>query len=368
MDGLRLDAIHGIFDFSARHILDELREAVHQQAKRLERRTVVIAESDLNDVRVINSSPRGGYGLDAQWNDDFHHCLHTLLTKESNGYYQDFGNTDQLAKALREGFVYSGQYSPFRKRKYGSSSKHLPSTKFIVFSQNHDQVGNRIKGDRLSTIVSFEALKLVAGIVLLSPNIPLLFMGEEYGEESPFLYFVNHSNQELIEAVRKGRREEFAGFGWEENIPDPQSEKTFIDSKILLGTRENGKHKILFEFYRRLIILRKEISSLSHLSKTGMEVKAYKEIPALVIRRRYGEDQVCAVFNFSENLAEVKVVIEKGFWQKVFDSSSNEWDGPGSSSPKYMRSSGSEISMKLNSHSFVLYRSSDRKGSGVEEI
>ncbi len=356
VDGLRIDAIHGIFDFSARHILFDIREAVHSQAKKLGRQIMVIAESDLNDVRVMNPPSRGGYGLDAQWNDDFHHCLHTLLTKERDGYYQDFGNMNQLGKAFREGFVYSGQYSSFRKRGHGSPSKHLPSTKFIVFSQNHDQVGNRMRGDRLSTLVSFEALKLAAGVVLLSPNIPLLFMGEEYAEEAPFLYFVSHSNQELIETVRKGRREEFVSFGWEGNIPDPESEKTFLESKIHLGLHEHEKHKILFELYRRLIKLRKEIPSLSHLNKKGMEVKTYKEIPALMIRRRYGEDQICSFFNFSERPAGVKILIEKGVWQKVFDSSSNEWEGPGSSLPESIQSDGSEVFLSLEAYGFLLYR------------
>jgi maltooligosyltrehalose trehalohydrolase len=356
VDGLRIDAIHGIFDFSARHILFDIREAVHSQAKKLGRQIVVIAESDLNDVRVINPPNRGGYGLDAQWNDDFHHCLHTLLTKERDGYYQDFGNMNQLGKALREGFVYSSQYSSFRKKRHGSSSKHLPPNKFVIFSQNHDQIGNTMKGDRLSTLVPFEALKLAAGIVLLSPNIPLLFMGEEYGEQAPFQYFVSHSVQELVEAVRTGRREEFISFGWEGNIPDPQSERTFFDSKIHLDLHEHGKHKILFELYRTLIKLRKEISSLSHLSKTGIEVEAYEEIPALMIRRRYGEDQICGFFNFSETPKGVKILIEKGDWQKVFDSSSNQWEGPGSSLPESIQSNGSEVYLSLEAYGFVLYR------------
>ena len=355
VDGLRIDAIHGIFDFSARHVLYDVREAIHRQAKKLERHIMVLAESDLNDARIINPPNKGGYGLDAQWNDDFHHSLHALLTKERDGYYQDFGHIDQLVKALQEGFVYSGQYSPFRRRQHGSSSKHLPPSKFIIFSQNHDQVGNRLKGERLSTLVSFEALKLAAGIVLLAPNIPLLFMGEEYGEGAPFLYFVSHSNQELIEVVRKGRREEFASFGWEGNIPDPQSEKTFLDSKIHLDLYEHGKHKILFELHKTLLKLRKEISSLSHLSKTGTEVKAFEEIPALMIRRRYEKDQVCGLFNFSERPGAVEILIEKGVWQKVFDSSSNEWEGPGSSLPESIQSNGSKVYLSLEAYGSVLY-------------
>ena len=277
LDGLRIDAIHGIFDFSARHILDEIRDSVQEEARRLGRRVVVMAESDLNDVRVISPPSIGGYGLDAQWNDDFHHSLHTLLTGERNGYYQDFGEVDQVVTALREGFVYSGHYSAFRKRRHGNSSKHLPPTKFVVFSQNHDQVGNRMGGDRLSTLVSFEALKLAAGIVLLSPNIPLLFMGEEYGEEAPFQYFISHSDSELVEAVRQGRREEFAAFGWEGALPDPQAETTFLRSKIHPDAMRLGKQEILLGVYRTLIRLRKGIPSLFNPEKKGIKVEAFSK-------------------------------------------------------------------------------------------
>ncbi len=355
VDGLRIDAIHGIYDFSPRHILLEITEAVHRQAKSLGRSILVIAESDLNDVRVINPPNRGGYGLDAQWNDDFHHSLHTQLTKERKGYYQDFGKIDQLAQTLREGFVYNGQYSSFRKRRHGSSSKHLPSDKFVVFSQNHDQVGNRLLGDRLSTLVSFEALKLAAGVVLFSPNIPLLFMGEEYGEETPFQYFVSHSDRELIEAVRMGRKEEFASFDWQGEVPDPLSEETFLRSKIDLHLHQRGKHKTLFEFYRTLLKYRKEIPALSHLSKQEMEITTCKEIPVMRMHRRHGEDQIVCIFNFSEHPVETHMLPEQGRWQKILDSSSSEWEGPGSPSAQFFESSGREVTLKMNSLSFALY-------------
>ena len=359
IDGLRIDAVHGIFDFSARHILLDIRWEVQQQAKNLGRQIVVIAESDLNDARVINPPEKGGYGLDAQWNDDFHHCLHTLLTKERDGYYQDFDDVRQMAKALREGFVYTGQYSSFRKSRHGNSSKHLPSTKFVVFSQNHDQVGNRVKGDRLSTLVPFEALKLAAGVVLFSANIPLLFMGEEYGEETPFQYFVSHTDPMLIDAVRKGRKEEFSAFERQGDVPDPQSEETFLRSKIHLNLRRHGKHKILFELYRTLIKLRKEIPSLSHLSKEEMEVEACKERALLVVRRGHGQDRVCGIFNFFEKPAESRLLLEKGIWKRVLDSSLNERNGPGSSLPESIPSDGSEVRMSLQGYSFALYRRVD---------
>jgi maltooligosyltrehalose trehalohydrolase len=363
VDGLRIDAIHGIFDFSPRHILSDIRTAVHLQAERLGRHVLVIAESDLNDVRVIDPPERGGYGLDAQWNDDFHHCLHTLLTKERDGYYQDFMDVRQMVKALQEGFVYTGQYSAFRKRRHGNSSKHLPPSKFIVFSQNHDQIGNRMRGERLSTLTSFEGLKLAAGVVLLSANIPLLFMGEEYGEESPFQYFVSHTDPTLTEAVRKGRKEGLAALDLPGELPDPQSEETFLRSRIHLDLRRHGRHKILFKLYGALIKLRKEIPALSHLSKTELEVEICEEPPLLVMRRGYGEDRVYGIFNFFEKPAEGKIFMRKGMWQKVFDSSSDEWGGQASLLPEFIPSHGSEVRLGLQGYSFVLYRKITEKES-----
>jgi len=356
MDGLRIDAIHGIFDFSAQHILYDIREAVHQQAKRLGRHIVVVAESDLNDVHVINPPSGGGYGLDAQWNDDLHHCLHTLLTGEQNGYYQDFGKFKQLVKALQEGFVYGGQYSPYRRRRHGSSSKHLPPSKFVIFSQNHDQVGNRWKGDRLSTLVSFEALKLAAGIILLSPNIPLLFMGEEYGEEAPFQYFINHSDHDLIEAVRKGRKEEFSAFQWSAETPDPQDEVTFLRSKINLDLRYEGKNQTLLQFYEALITLRKELYFSSSPDEKGIRIEGFEREKSILIRWEVGQDRVIGLFNFNDEPIKIDIAIEKGEWEKIFSSASEEWGGMGALVPESIHSTGSGGIFVLDTNAFALYR------------
>ncbi len=369
MDGLRVDAVHGIFDFSPRHILHELREALRRQEKKLGRTTVVMAESDLNDVRVITPASEGGYGLDAQWNDDFHHCLHTLLTGERSGYYQDFGSFRQLAQALQEGFVYDGQYSPYRRRRHGSSSKHLPPSKFVVFSQNHDQVGNRRKGDRLSRLVSFEALKLAAGIVLLSPNIPLLFMGEEYGEEAPFEYFTSYSDPALIDAVRRGRREEFAVLGpdeGDEEIPDPQDQTAFSRSKIRLDLRKNDKHGILFELYKTLIRLRKEMEFLSAPGTKAMEIQPFEKDKAVLIKRQWKDDRTVCIFNFNDKPVKVEAAIEKGTWERIIASASEKWGGSGTLVPESIRSTGPEVIFDVDAYAFAVYK--HRKGiSGLRK-
>jgi maltooligosyltrehalose trehalohydrolase len=354
IDALRIDAIHGIFDFSSKHFLQELGEAVHHRAKYLGRKVHVIPESDLNDVRVINPKDLGGYGLDAQWNDDFHHSLHALLTGEHSGYYQDFGRIKHLEKAFREGFVYSGEYSTYRNRRHGSDSKERPAQQFVVFSQNHDQVGNRIRGERLPSLVSFEQLKLAAGVVVLSPYIPLLFMGEEYGEIAPFQYFINHSEEVIVEAVRRGRKEDVSSFGWEGEAPDPLSETTFRNSKIALELHSHNEHQILFEFYKNLFRLRKEMIVLRILSKDNMEISGFEFEKALFVRRWQGRDEVFYLYNFSEKEENIHVTLPKGRWSKVLDSSEEAWGGKGASVEPTMDSPTTKI--PIHAHSFILYK------------
>ncbi len=245
VDGLRLDAIHAIFDQSPKSIVAEIADRVHA----VNRRALVIAESGLNDPVVIRPRSRGGWACDAQWADDFHHALWTLLTGEQDGYYADFGRVADLAKAMQRPFVYDGQYSGFRKRRFGAGAEDRPAQQFVVFSQNHDQVGNRALGDRLPP----EARRLAALCVLLSPFTPMLFMGEEYGEPNPFQFFSDHIDRRIAEATRRGRRAEFASFTAfsEQEIPDPQSAETFRASKLSLeGDPE------LEAFYAELIRLR----------------------------------------------------------------------------------------------------------------
>jgi maltooligosyltrehalose trehalohydrolase len=256
LDGLRLDAADKIVDLSAFHFLEEVVGAVHGEVGELGRHIVMIAESDANDPRFVRPSALGGYGFDAQWADDFHHAIHVTLTGERQGYFQDFDGVPAVAKALADRFVNDGRYSPYRRRRYGQPAVDLPSDRFVVCVQNHDQVGNRAEGERLSLLVSREALKLAAAILLLSPYVPLLFMGEEYGETNPFLYFVSHGDPALVEAVRQGRRKEFAAFGWAGEVPDPQSEHTHARSRLDWSRAFEPEHAALRSLYADLLRLR----------------------------------------------------------------------------------------------------------------
>lgn len=354
VDALRLDAIHAILDFSAQPFLEDLALAVKEQAAHLNRRIHLIAESDLNDTRPIRSRELGGYGLDAQWNDDFHHALHALLTGEQEGYYRDFGKVGDLAKAWRNGYVLGGEYSLYRRRRHGNSSRHVPAHRFVVCSQNHDQVGNRMLGERLSSLVPWEGLKMAAGAVLLSPFIPLLFMGEEYGETAPFQYFISHSDPELVEAVRRGRREEFGAFQWKGEPPDPQSEETFLRCKLNHPLRREEGHRILREFYRESLRLRKRLSPLAFLSKEHLEALELKKDKVLWVRRWRGEEEVFMAFNFGQSRASISLPVREGRWRKEIDSEDEEWKGRGSLNPGLIHSQG-QVSLALHPRAFVLY-------------
>lgn len=320
IDALRLDAVHGIYDFSARHILQELAEAVHESAAEQGRQIHLIAESDLNDVRLIKSTDQGGFGLDAQWNDDFHHALRTLLTGERAGYYQDFGRFEDLVKAFTEGFVLSGQYSTFRRRRHGSPSAQIPSRQLVVFSQNHDQIGNRMHGERLGEHLSAQQLKLVAATVLLSPCLPLLFMGEEYAEAAPFPYFVSHYDADLVEGVRRGRLEEFAAFRTEGTPPDPQAEATFLSAKLKLGQQLTEEQHSIFNFYRELIRLRKECALLSRLDRADMQVIANEDEQLMAVIRNTGDSQLFCLFNYSDQSRLIQPPISIGTLSFLLDS------------------------------------------------
>jgi maltooligosyltrehalose trehalohydrolase len=353
VDALRLDAIHAIVDSSARPFVQELADAVHERVET----AYVIAESDLNDIRVVQPSRCGGLGCDALWNDNFHHALHALITGERDGYYQDFGTVADLAAAFNEGFVYSGQYSPFRRRRFGNSAKGVPAERFVVCAQNHDQIGNRAKGDRLSTLIDFESLKLAAGIVLLSPYLPLLFMGEEYGETAPFLYFTSHSDPVLIDAVRRGRKEEFAAFSWQGEVADPQDENTFLRSRLTPETFHNPSQRLLRDFYRELLALQRKIPTLSHPAMERCQAIPIGQ-EALFVKRWFGSNELLFLFHFSGSIADLTVTFPAGEWKKIFHSADRHWkpgwNGVGDAPAELTVSTG-ECLITLMPRSFVLY-------------
>jgi len=332
VDALRLDAIHGIYDFSATHILKDIASAVHEQAERLKRQIVVIAESDLNDARVIDHPSVGGYGLDGQWNDDFHHALRVVLTGEQKGYYQDFHGLTDLATAVRDGFIYNARYSAYRRRRHGNSSQHCRPSQLVVFSQNHDQIGNRAVGDRLSTQLPWDALKVIRALVLLSPNVPLLFMGEEYGETAPFHYFIEHGDPALVEAVRQGRKREFAHFGWRpEDIPDPQDLATFERSRLSLE-KLSDRQAALLRWTNALIRLRKNVLSLGagNAATLHHRVWAFEAEQVLVVHRWEQEgSQAMLVLGFNKSPVTVTLREPQGTWRLGADSMAIEFGGTG---------------------------------------
>ncbi|HBB31842.1 MAG TPA: malto-oligosyltrehalose trehalohydrolase [Cyanobacteria bacterium UBA8803] len=351
IDALRLDASDHIFDMGVKHFLQELAETTEAFSQKQGRKFYLTAENDLSDTKIIRPITACGYGIDAQWNDAFHHCLHTLLTGEQAGYYEDYGTCAQMAKAIKEGFVYSGQYSPFRKKFHGSDSSAIPGHKFIVFTQNHDQVGNRMLGERLSQLVSFEALKLAAGVLLLSANIPLLFMGEEYAEDAPFLYFISHTDPDLIEVVREGRKKDFAAFHLEGEYLDPESPDTFNKSKVTWEKRYQGKHQIMLALYQHLIQLRRTIPALKVLDKQNLEASAIESDQLILLRRGSSDSQIFCVMNFNEK--EVTTSLSPGeIWHKILDSAEPKWLGSGSTMPDQIIH---EQQVSIPSQSFALY-------------
>jgi maltooligosyltrehalose trehalohydrolase len=305
VDGLRLDAVHAICDLSAVHFIQQLKDRVVEIERRTQCKKVLIAEIDLNDPRYIDPPEKGGYGLDGQWVDEFHHALRALLTGETNAYYEDFGEIAHLEKAFRHTYVYDGIYSRHRLRTFGAPVNNNPYSQFVVFAQNHDQVGNRAPGDRLTDNLAPEQLKLAAATVLLSPYVPLLFMGEEYGEKNPFAFFVDFSEPALIEAVRKGRRAEFEGFLLahaadhdQADLPDPQSPGTF-DRSVLSWDYQSATGSALFNFYRQLISLRKTRPALQGTTRDSMIVHPAEGM-TLSFERKIITEELLIVLHFGD--------------------------------------------------------------------
>ena len=327
IDAIRYDAIHAIFDFSPVHFW----EILHNKVKGLEestgRRFYLIAESDLNDPRALDHPQKRGFGFDAQWLDDFHHSLYKVLHSDDCDRYNDFGTVHQLAKAIKDGFVHCGnEWAASRKRCYGASSAGIPGNRFVAFFSNHDQVGNRPDGARPSSYMDFERLKLAAAALMLSPYIPMLFMGEEYAATTPFYYFVSHSDPNLVEAVRKGRKEEFKNSGFNTEPPDAQSENSFRNSVLNWDERKNSSQNIMLLWHEALIMMRNEQAPLRNFEKKDIEANVIHEEALVLIRRsRDSEETLTCFFNFSGKEIAVQFPGPSS-GTKLMDSTDSKWN------------------------------------------
>jgi maltooligosyltrehalose trehalohydrolase len=344
-DGLRLDAVHAIFSFDAVHVLEELASAVRALGAELGRSFVLIAESDLNDPRVVRPVSQGGYGLDAHWADDFHHAIHRFFTGETDGYYADFSGLEDLAVALRDGYVYQGRYSPHRGRRHGRPPEGVATHQLVVCAQNHDQVGNRAQGERLSMLLEVPQLKAIAALTVLSPFVPLLFQGEEWGAQTPFLYFTDHENAELGRLVAEGRSREFSSFRWQGAVPNPQELDTFLRSKLDWSELSEARHAEMYEWYRELIHFRHQQRSRAKVAASDQTMAAANGRSKAVASSRttavadgraraavkvdaaagwlsFVHDDVLCVFNFAET--PQRVPIPRGEWDLVLRSDGKE--------------------------------------------
>ena len=320
-DGLRLDAVHAIFSFEAVHVLEELSIAVKALGADLGRAFVLIAESDLNDPRLVHVPSRGGYGLDAHWADDFHHAIHRYFTGETEGYYADFHGLADIATALRDGYVYQGKYSVHRGRRHGRPPVGVEAHQLVVSAQNHDQVGNRAQGERLSMLLGIPQLKAIAALTVLAPFVPLLFQGEEWGAQTPFLYFTDHEDHELGRLVAEGRSREFSAFRWQGAVPNPQEADTFARSKLDWSELSQPRHAELLQWYREVIRIRRDKVVMPRESVAGSN-RAVTALDAEAGWLTFVHNGVLAVFNLAERAQSVPR--PSGDWKLVLRSDSNE--------------------------------------------
>ena len=351
LDGFRLDAIHAIYDQTAKPFLEEWTTAVRKRGEELGIDPVIIAESMMNDPKVILPPALGGFGMDAEWNDDFHHALHVLLTGELDGYYADYSGISDLAKAYRQGYVYTGQYMGYRGRRHGRPASNIEPWQLLAYTQTHDQVGNHGGCARLSQLTGIDGLKLAAAAVLLSPFTPMLFMGEEYGETNPWWYFVDHGDPDLLDAVRAGRRNEFAGFNWDGEMSDPASEETFLQSKLQHHLKGAVEHAALFDWHRQLLTLRKDVPSLGTGSFEQQEVFVYQPEKLMIVHRWAHGDAVVFALAFGDDDVTIDAPLPAGHWQKLLEST-----GAGTELPDCVQSDGN-IQVTFGRQSCVLYQS-----------
>lgn len=348
-DGLRLDAVDRIFDYSPKNVLLEISEAVHEIGDAQGRDVFVIGESDFNDVKIIRPREIGGYGLDAQWGDDFQHSVHAYVTGEKFSHYKDFGTLEDVAKSLSSAFVYDGRYSIHRQRTFGAPTDDISGKRFVYNIQNHDQVGNHPNSERLSALVGFEKLKLEAALLILSQSIPLIFMGQEYSEKAPFFYFVSHSEEKLVNAVREGRRKEREHEDLEREFVDPQSESTFERSKLDHSLRSQGLYRKMLEYYRDIIKLRSSLLPFKNFRRDSQEILLLKDKKVIIMNRRLSDEEVRCIFSMGDHVMLLENPVNRGF-RKVFDSTTYT-DTPVADHP----SEGSDAMILLRPYSATVF-------------
>ncbi len=334
MDGLRLDAVDPLLKKDASStFLRLLAKATEELSQATGISRILVAESDRNDARLLAPPGDGGLGIHAQWNDDFHHCVHALLTKDRTGVYQDYGDLDQFLRCLREGYAFSGQFSRHRRRPHGTPSSERKSNQFVVCTQNHDQVGNVSGGRRSSTILSFDGMKLAAALTVLSPFLPMFFMGEEYGEESPFVFFTSFSDHDIIEHVRKARHVSWIASGSAEPPPDPQDPETLRSSMINWEHRYEEKPRSLLQFYAELLAIRSTLFHSRWIMNQNVFVDRIGTTSVLSIRRTLATGASVALFNLGEEASPACSPFSAGRWKKMLDSTDPRWAGPGCTLP-----------------------------------
>lgn len=334
VDALRLDAIHGIFDFGARHILAELAETVEDLAQGSARPLWLFAESDLNDARVLRPKAKCGHGIHAQWNDDFHHAVHAVLSPDRSAYFADFGGMADVQKAITHGFVYDGGYSAYRRRRHGSSSADLPGEALVMHIENHDQIANADGGQRLATRLGFEAQKLAAALLAITPALPLLFMGQEYGETNPFWYFTSHGDPLLARAVREGRVRTLAAFAAGQDAPDPQSAQTFEQCKLDWAKLARPPHSGVLRLYRDLLALRRQRPCLGECRKDLTTASAHeKERWLVIVRGHPSGGNILFVAHLAGDPAPMRIAVPEGKWRRLLWTGDARYDGPGQNEP-----------------------------------
>jgi len=327
VDGLRLDAVHALLDRTARPFLQELAERIHAAAEQRGRRILLVAESSDNDPRLVRPPERGGYGLDGCWNDDYHHAIRTALTGEKAGYYAAFGRASLIAKALRDRFAFVGEYSHAFRRRHGTPAADVPHGCLVTYAQNHDQIGNRPRGDRLERAADFAAARVAAGLVILSPYTPLLFMGQEYADPAPFLYFISHSDPDLVEAVRRGRREEFAESHAVREVPDPQAEATFLQCRLDWTLRTKSPHDAMLAYHSELLKLRRSLG-LARADAPALDARAWDDQNAVAILLNQPPSIILAA-NLSAGVQKITLAGMRGEWRSLLDSGEARFGGPG---------------------------------------